>query len=172
MDEDWEIYLPDANKEDAWEVDDSGTRRFYVGQEAFEKRDPVTGRQLSLRIFSGRIRMREPPSNLRVVPRKEISPIQWDDTTSTSSSSMESDPSEEPVSEENSYSVTSPTTAEEALPPLKGEEWDVKNPCQDEINAQRFVKHVRGVGGFIRAGYAKKAKVWMENYLKKKDAEN
>ena len=85
---------------------------------------------------------------------------------------MESDPSEEPVSEENSYSVTSPTTAEEALPPLKGEEWDVTNPCQDEINAQRFVNHVRGVEGSIRDDYAKKAKVWMENYLKKKDAEN
>jgi hypothetical protein len=28
VDEDWEIYLPDASEEDAWEADDSGIRRF------------------------------------------------------------------------------------------------------------------------------------------------
>src|ERR1044072_3264272 len=176
VDEDWEIYLSDASEEDAWEGDDSGIRRFYVGQVAVERRDPITGRQLSLRIFSGRVRMREPPRSLREVPRRETSPMRCDDTSSSSSSSssssMESDPSEEPAAEENSFSVTRPTTAEEALPPLKGEEWDVTNPCQDEINAQRFVDHMRGVGGSIRADYAEKAKAWMNDYLKKKAAKD
>ena len=43
IDEDWEILLPDADKGDAWEADDSQRKRFYVGNSAFEKRDPVTG---------------------------------------------------------------------------------------------------------------------------------
>ena len=43
IDEDWEILLSDADRDDAWEADDYPKKRFYVGKSAFEKRDPVTG---------------------------------------------------------------------------------------------------------------------------------
>src|ERR1044072_7636871 len=95
VDEDWEIYLPDAIEEDAWEADDSGIRCLYVGQVAVERRDHVTGRQLSLRIFSGRVRMREPPRSLREVPKKETSPMECEDTSTSSSSSSGSSSSME-----------------------------------------------------------------------------
>jgi hypothetical protein len=52
VDEDWEIHLFNENEEDAWEADDSRKKRFYVGRCAFEKRDPATGRDTSLRLFS------------------------------------------------------------------------------------------------------------------------
>ena len=59
VDEDWEIHLHDEHEDDAWEADDSRKKRFYVGRCAFEKRDPVTGRDTFFRIFSGRMRMPE-----------------------------------------------------------------------------------------------------------------
>src|ERR1044072_9445122 len=96
VDEDWEIYLPDAYEDDAWEADDSQKKRYYVGKCAFERRDPVTGHDISLCIFSGRTRLPEQPARFQATPR---SPIRWDSFSVTSPSesdpSMESDPSEE-----------------------------------------------------------------------------
>ena len=62
VDEDWEIHLLDIYEDDAWEADDSQKKRFYVEKCAFERRDPVTGRDTSLRISSGRIRLPKPPT--------------------------------------------------------------------------------------------------------------
>src|ERR1044072_3223382 len=103
VDEDWEILLLDEARDDAWEVDDSQKRSFYVGTCAFEKRDTITKRRTSLRIFSGRIRMPAPPLRFQTEPRVQ-SPIRW-------APPVESDPSEEagPIEEAvPSESVDSP----------------------------------------------------------------
>src|ERR1044072_4058681 len=103
VDEYWKIHLFSENEEDAWEADDSRKKRFYVGMCAFEKRDPETGRDTSLRLFSGRIRLPGQLARPRVrSPRRvesfsETSP--WDD---------ESDPSEYAKSVD-SRSVPEPT---------------------------------------------------------------
>src|ERR1044072_6877346 len=91
VDENWEIHLPDIYEDDAWEADDSQKKRYYVGKCAFEKRDPVTGRDTSFCIFSGRIRLPEQPVRFRAAPR---SPIREDYFSVTSPSEVESDPSE------------------------------------------------------------------------------
>src|ERR1044072_5601388 len=91
VDEDWEILLSDAAEDDAWEADDSKRKRYYVGKCAFEKRDPVTGRETSFRIFSGRIGLPKQPVRFRAAPR---SPIRVDSFAVTSPSEAESDPSE------------------------------------------------------------------------------
>src|ERR1044072_1990820 len=83
IDEDWEILLPDADRDDTWEADDSQRKRFYVGKSAFEKRDPVSGRVTSLRIFSGRIRLLEPPRRFQVALTVR-SPIRWDSFSASS----------------------------------------------------------------------------------------
>ena len=137
IDENWEICLPDASSDDAWEADDSQIKRFYVGQVAFEKRDPNTGRTLSLRIFSGRIRLREAQRRFQP-PQRSLSHIRWD--SYSASSPMESDPSEESepterCSESDSNTVPETQLEEEELPSAEGEEWDKDNSCQDELNA-------------------------------------
>src|ERR1044072_6186714 len=91
VDEDWEIHLHDEYEDDAWEADDSREKRYCVGRCGFEKRDPVTGRYASFRIFSGRIRLPEQPVRFRVAPR---SPIREDSFSVTSPLEVESDPSE------------------------------------------------------------------------------
>src|ERR1044072_8208439 len=127
VDEDWEIRLLDEAMDDAWEVDDSQQRRFYVGTCAFEKRDPITERRTSLRIFSGRIRMPAPPPRFQAEPRVQ-SPIRWDPP-------VESDPSEEPVPSE---SVDSPPEREHVA---ESEEEDVVMTEADmERNADFFLK--------------------------------
>ena len=90
VDEDWEIHLPDDYEDDAWEADDSQRKRFYVRKTTFEKRDPVTGRVTSFRIFSGRIRLQDPPRRFQVAPTVR-SPIHSD--SFSVSSPIESDPS-------------------------------------------------------------------------------
>src|ERR1044072_9184329 len=91
VEEDWEINLHDEYEDDAWEADDSRKKRYYVGRCAFEKRDPVTGRDTSFRIFSGRIRLPEQPVRFRAAPR---APIRVDSFSVTSPSEVESYPSE------------------------------------------------------------------------------
>src|ERR1044072_2041049 len=91
VDEDREIHLHDKYEDDAWEADDSRKKRYYVGRCAFEKRDPVTGRDTSFRIFNGRIGLPEQPVRFRAAPR---SPIREDSFSVTSPSECESDPSE------------------------------------------------------------------------------
>src|ERR1044072_4588117 len=152
IDEDWEIYLPDASSDDAWEADDSQVKRFYVGQVAFEKRDPTTGRTISLRIFSGRIRLREPPRRFQV-PQRTQSPIRWD--SFSASSPMESGPSMKSEQAERRYEsdsniVPESQSEEEEIPSAEGEEWDKENPCQDELSAKWFVERVRSKGGSLK----------------------
>src|ERR1044072_9000354 len=89
LDEDWEIHLFNENEEDAWEADDSRKKRFYVGRCAFEKREPATERDTSLRLFSGRIRLPELPVRPRV-----RSPRRVESFSVPSPSECESDPSE------------------------------------------------------------------------------
>src|ERR1044072_9179569 len=103
VDEDWEILLLDEARDDTWEVDDSQKRRFYVGTCAFKKRDTITERRTSLRIFSRRIRMPAPPPRFQVEPRDQ-SPIRWDPPVE-SVPSEEDGPREEAVPNE---SVDSP----------------------------------------------------------------
>src|ERR1044072_1103837 len=91
VDEDWEIHLYDEFEDDAWEADDYRKKRYYVGRCAFEKRDPVTGRDTSFRIFNGRIRLPEQPARFRAAPRSHI---REDSFSVTSPSEAESDPSE------------------------------------------------------------------------------
>src|ERR1044072_4234205 len=91
VDEYGKIHLHDDYEDDAWEADDSQKKRYYVEKCAFEKRDPVTGRDTSFRIFSGRIRLPEQPVRFRAAPR---SPIRVDSFSVTSPSETESDPSE------------------------------------------------------------------------------
>src|ERR1044072_3872466 len=171
IDEDWEIYLTDASSDEAWEADDFQVKRFYVGRVSFEKIDPITGRTLSLRIFNGRIRMREPPSRFRI-PLRTQSPIRWD--SFSASSPMESDPSmyselveERSVSDSNVVPESKPE--EEELPEAEGEEWNEKDTCQDEKNARWFVERVRSRGGSLKGKYVDKAKNWMKSYLELKD---
>ena len=109
LDEDWEILLLDAAEDDAWEVDDSQKRRIYVGTCAFEKRDPITERRISFRIFSGRLRMPTPPVSFQFGPRVQ-SPIRWDSFSGLSPT--ESDPSEDSEPSERSESVDSPPVPE------------------------------------------------------------
>src|ERR1044072_6265161 len=165
IDEDWEIYLTDASSDEAWEANDFQVKRFYVGQVAFEKRDPITGRTLSLRIFSGRIRMREPPSRFRVPPRTQ-SPIRWD--TFEASSPMESDPSmcSEPMEEgsvSDSSVIPESEPEEEELPEAEGEERNEVNPSQDEENVEWFLEQVCSEEGKLKEEYVDKAKDWMED---------
>ena len=104
VDEDWEIHLPDVYEDDAWEADDSQKKRFYVGKCAFERRDPVTGRDTSFRIFSGRIRLPEQPLRFQAAPRAPIRDNSFSVTSpSESDPSMESDPSEECESVDSHY---------------------------------------------------------------------
>src|ERR1044072_1123213 len=109
LDEDWEILLLDAAEDDAWEVDDSQKRRIYVGTCAFEKRDPITERRISFRIFSGRLRMPTPPVRFQVGPRVQ-SLIRWDSFSGLSPT--ESYPSEDYEPSEKSESVDSPPVPE------------------------------------------------------------
>src|ERR1044072_1802657 len=104
VDEDGEMLPVVAVGEDAWEADDSQRRRYYVGKCAFEKRDPNTGRLTSLRLFSGRLRMPEPPLRFQVGPRAQ-SPIWWDSFSGLSPT--ESEPSEDSEPSEESESVGS-----------------------------------------------------------------
>src|ERR1044072_3370799 len=138
IDEAWEILLPDADKDNAWEADDSQRKRFYVGKSAFERRDPVTGRVTSLRIFSGRIRLQEPPRRFQVAPKVQ-SPIRWD--SFSVSSPIETDPSMDSDPSEESESVHSrPTTEHDS--DSKSEE--VKMTEEDiERNATLFVEEIR-----------------------------
>src|ERR1044072_6035799 len=101
VDEDWEILPVDAAEDDAWEADDSQRRRYYVGKGAFEMPDPNTGRLTSLRLFSGRLRMTEPPLRFQVGPRAQ-SPIRWDSFSGLSP--LESEPSEDSEPSEESES--------------------------------------------------------------------
>ena len=130
VDEDWEILLLDQARDDAWEVDDSQKRRFYIGTCAFEKQDTITERRTSLSIFSGRIRMPAPPPRFQAEPRVQ-SPIRWDPP-------VESDPSEEPVPSE---SVDSPPEREHVA---ESEEEDVVMTEADmERNADFFLEEIR-----------------------------
>src|ERR1044072_108596 len=105
LDEDWKILLLDAAEDDVWEVDDSQRRRIYIGTCAFEKRDPINGRRISFRIFSGRLRMPTPLVRFQVGPRVQ-SPILSDSFSGLSLT--ESEPSEDSEPSEKSESVDSP----------------------------------------------------------------
>src|ERR1044072_8797042 len=130
LDEDWEILLPDAVEDDAWEVDDSQKRRIYVGACAFEKRDPITERRISFRIFSGRLRMPTPPVRFQVGPRVR-SPIRWDSFSGLSPT--ESEPSEDSEPSEKSESVDNPLVPEHVTE--SGEEDVMMSEADMERNA-------------------------------------
>src|ERR1044072_7710822 len=145
VDEDWEIHLHDEYEDDAWEADDSQKKRYYVGKTAFEKRDRITGRVTSFRIFSGRIRLPEQPIRFHVVPDVQ-SPIRWDSLSVTSPSesdpSMESDPSEE------SEPVDSRPVLEHKSDP---ESEDVEMTMADiERNANLLLDDIRNEAGSLK----------------------
>ena len=158
VDEDWEILLSDAAEDDAWEADDSQRKRHYVGKCVFEKRDPVTGRETSLRIFSGRIRMPEPPRRFQA-PTVQ-SPIRWDSLLVTSPSETESDPSE------YEESVDSRTMPEPKPDP---EDEDVVMTEADlEKNATLFLDDICDEDGSLKEDMVEEAKDLMARYLRKK----
>src|ERR1044072_6312810 len=161
VDEDWEILLLDQARDDAWEVDDSQKMRFYIGTCAFEKRDTVTERRTSLRIFSGRIRMPAPPPRFQAEPRVQ-SPIRW-------APLVESDPSEEAgPSEERvpSESVDSPPEREHVA---ETEEEDVVMTEADmERNADFFLEEICDEAGMLKEDFFEQAKDSMAKFLRKK----
>src|ERR1044072_5824898 len=165
VDEDWEIHLPDIYEDDAWEADDSQKKRFYVGKCAFEKRDPVTGRVTSFRIFSGRIRWQEPPMRFQVAPR---SPIRWDFLSVTSPSesdpSMESDPSEESESVDNR--PMSEHISDSESEDVEMTEADIKR------NATLFVENIRDEAGSLKEEFVEEAKDWMARFLRDKHSKS
>ena len=164
MDEDWEILLLDAAEDDACEVDDSQKRRFYVGTCAFEKRDPITKRRTSLRIFSGRLRMAAPPLRFQVGPRAQ-SPIRWD-PPSESDPSEETGPSEETVPSEKSESVDSRPGPEHVS---DSEEEDVEMTEADmERNADFFLEKVCDEAGLLKRSLINEDKESIEQFLRKK----
>src|ERR1044072_5030174 len=157
VDEDWEIHLHDEYEDDAWEADDSRKKRYYVGRCAFEERDPVTGRNTSFRIFSGRIRLPEKPVRFRAAPR---SPIRVVSFSVTSPSEAESDPSEF-VESVDSRSVPEPNPEAEDVDVVMTEE-DVA------LNATIFLADICEEAGKLKKEIAEEAKDWMERYLRKK----
>ena len=67
----------------------------------------------------------------------------------SASTSMKADPEEIPVESDSTAessnhptSETGPAAENEPLPPVVGELCDRENPCQDELNAQRFYDYV------------------------------
>ena len=155
VDEDWEIHLHDEYEDDAWEADDSRKKRYYVGRCAFEKRDPVTGRDTSFRIFSGRIRLPEQPARFR--PR---SPIRVESFSVTSPSDDESDPSE---------FVESVDSRPEPVPNPDPEDKEVVMTDEDvALNATLFLADICDEAGRLKEEIAEEAKDWMERYLRKK----
>ena len=157
VDEDWEIHLPDVNEDDAWEADDSQKKRFYVRKTAFEKRDPVTGRVTSFRIFSGRIRLQEPPMRFQAAPRVQ-SPICWD--SFSASSPIETDPSEE------SESVDSRPVPE---PKSDSKSEEVVMTMDDiERNATLLLEDIRDEAGSLKEEFVEEAKDRMEHFLRNK----
>ena len=163
VDEDWEIYLPDAYEDDAWEADDSQKKRYYVGKTAFEKRDRITGRVTSFRIFSGRIRLPEQPIRFHVVPDVQ-SPIRWDSLSVTSPS--ESDPSIGYDPSEESEPVDSHPVPEHKSD-SKSE--DVEMTTADiERNATLFLDDIRDEAGLLKEEFVEEAKDWMERFLRNK----
>src|ERR1044072_6288247 len=162
VDEDWEILLLDQARDDASEVDDSQKRRFYVGTCAFEKRDTITERRTSLRIFSGRIRMPAPPPRFQAEPRVQ-SPIRWDPSVDSFDPSEEAEPSEEPVPSE---SVDSPPEREHVA---ESEDDDVVMTEADmERNADFFLEEIRDEAGMLKEDFIEKAKKSMLKFLRKK----
>src|ERR1044072_9588358 len=163
VDEDWEIYLPDASEDDAWEADDSQKKRFYVGKSAFERRTPVSGGVTSLRIFSGRIRLQEPPRRFQVAPNVQ-SPIRWDSFSVSSlietDPSMDSDPSEESESVDNRPMPEHDSDAESEE--VKMTEADI------ERNATLFMENIRDEAGSLKSEYAEEAMDWMARFLRNK----
>src|ERR1044072_4115148 len=157
VDEDWEIHLYDEYEDDAWEADDSRKKRYYVGRCAFEKRDTVTGRDTSYRIFSGRLRLPEQPVRFRAAPR---SPIREDSFSVTSPSEAESDPSEY-VESVDSRSVPEPN------PELEDVEV-VMTDADVALNATLFLADICDEAGRLKEEVAEEAKDWMERYLRKK----
>src|ERR1044072_229631 len=157
VDEDWEIHLHDEYEDDAWEADDSQKKRYYVGRCAFEERDPVTGRDTSFRIFSGRIRLPEKPVRFRAAPR---SPIRAEYFSVTSPSEAESDLSEY-VESMDSRPVPEPNPEPEDVDVVMIEE-DV------EKNATLFLEDICDEAGRLKEEIAEEAKDWMECYLRKK----
>src|ERR1044072_8111820 len=163
LDEDWEILLLDAVEDDAWEVDGSQRRRIYVGTCAFEKRDPVTERRISFRIFRGRLRMPTPPVRFQVGPRVQ-SPIRWDSFSGLSPT--ESDPSEDYVPSEKSESMDSPPVPEHVT---VSEEEDVAMTEADmERNADFFLEQVCDEDGMLKEDFFEEAKDSMAKFLRKK----
>src|ERR1044072_4977492 len=157
VNEDWEIHLHDEYEDDAWEADDSRKKRYYVGRCAFEKRDPVTGRDTSFRIFSGRIRLPEQPVRFRAAPR---SPIREDFFSVTSPSESESNPSK------CGESVDSRPVPE---PNPEPEDVDVVITEEDiALNATLFLADICDEAGRLKEEIAEEAKDWMERYLRKK----
>src|ERR1044072_5871963 len=155
VDEDWEIHLFNENEEDAWEADDSRKKRFYVGMCAFEKRDPETGRDTSLRLFRGRLRLPELPVRPRV-----RSPRRVESFSVTSPSECELDPSEF-VESVDSRSVPEPTP--------KPVEEDVVMTDEDvALNATLFLADICDENGKLKEEMVEEAKVKMDDYLKKK----
>src|ERR1044072_8790140 len=155
VDEDWEIHLHDEYEDDTWEADESRKKRYYVGRCAFEKRDPVTGRDTSFRIFSGRIRLPEQPARFR--PR---SPIRVESFSVTSPSDDESDPSE---------FVESVDSRPEPIPNSDPEDKEVVMTDEDvALTATIFLEDICGEAGRLKEEIAEEAKDWMERYLRNK----
>src|ERR1044072_954055 len=163
LDEDWEILLLDAAEDDVWEVDDSQKRRIYVGTCAFEKRDPITERRISFRIFSGRLRMPTPPVRFQVEPGVQ-SPIRWDSFSGLSPT--ESDPSEDSDPSEESESVGRRPVPEHVS---DSEEEDVVMTEADmERNATLFLEDICDEAGSLKEDFVDEAKDSMARYLRKK----
>src|ERR1044072_5917776 len=155
VDEDWEIHLHDEHEDDAWEADDSRKKRYYVGRCAFEKRDPVAGRDTSFRIFRGRIRLPEQPARLRA-----RSPIHEDSFSVTSPSEIESDPSE---------FVESVDSRPEPIPNPDPEDKEVVMNDEDvAVKATLFLVDICDEAGRLKEEVAEEAKDWMERYLRNK----
>src|ERR1044072_3269914 len=163
VDEDCEILPVDAMEDDAWEADDSQKRRYYVGKCASEKRDPNTGRLTSLRLFSGRLRMPEPPLRFQIAPRAQ-SPIRWDSFSGLSPTESDSSGSSDPSAE--SESVGSRPVPEHVS---DSEDEDVVMTKADmERNATFFLEKVFDEAGSLRKSFIDEAKDSMAQYLRKK----
>src|ERR1044072_98973 len=163
VDEDCEILPVDAMEDDAWEADDSQKRRYYVGKFAFEKRDPNTGRLTSLRLFSGRLRMPDPPVRFLVGPKAQ-SPIRWDSFSGLSPTESESSEDSEPS--EESESVGSRPVPEHV--PESEEEDVVMTEADMERNANFFLEKVCDEAGMLKEDFFEEAKESMARYLRKK----